>query len=156
MVQVYRRTICALLGMVLLGVAFPALAEKPAKLPKDRVLAMYFHRTNRCPTCRKISAYIEEAIQKGFVEELKQKRVGLVLVDYQDKKNEKHTKYYRIERPTLVIAEVHDGKVAQWKQMPKVWGLVGKKKDFLKYVQDGVQEYLDKKEAAASASVSGK
>ena len=38
-----------------------ALAEDtPAASPSHQVVACYFHRTVRCPTCKKISAYIEQ------------------------------------------------------------------------------------------------
>jgi glutaredoxin len=133
---------CLLWSLVLLG-AIAAFAEQPADLPEHRVVAMYFHRTQRCPTCRRISAYIDEAIKTGFAKELKQNTVSLHLIDYQNRKNAKYVKAYKIEAPTLVLADVHRGKVTTWRAMPKVWSFVAKKKDFLKYVQDGVHGYLE-------------
>jgi hypothetical protein len=135
----------SLMLSAVLSAAISAAAEKPEDLPEHRVVAMYFHRTQRCPTCKRISAYIEEAIQTGFVKELKNNTVSLHLIDYQDRKNANFTRAYKIEAPTLVLADVHQGKVTTWKPMPSVWSLVAKKKDFLKYVQDGVRGYLEEK-----------
>jgi hypothetical protein len=133
-------------ALVTLGMLLPASAgPKPAEQPKHWVAVMYFHRTQRCPTCQRISAYIEEAVKTAFAREMKQEAVRLYLIDYQDKRNAKHTKCYKITRPTLILANVEDGRVTAWKPMPKVWSLVGKKDEFSKYVQDGVRGYLEAK-----------
>ena len=138
----YPMIVC-LLTAILLGGTFPAVGEeKPLPPPRHRVAAMYFHRTHRCPTCRRISAYIEEAIKTGFAEELPKRQVSLHLVDFQNAKNAKYTKAYKITGPTLVLANVQDGRVTAWKPMPKVWSLVAKKAEFFKYVQQGVHDYL--------------
>jgi len=135
-----------LFALVTLAAAGPAPAESgSAPAPKRRVAAVYFHRTERCPTCRMIGDYVEESIKTGFKKQLKDKSVSVHLVDFQDKKNAKYTKSYKITGPTLVLINVEKGKVTEWKPMPKVWSLVGKKPEFFKYVQDGVHEYLEKK-----------
>lgn len=120
-------------------------AKKAAPMPSHRVIVCYFHRTQRCPTCKRISAYIEEAIRAGFAREIKQRRVAMTLVDFQDRKNARYTKAYKIKGPTLVIIDVRDGKVAAWKPAPKVWSLVKKKDEFFKYVQKEVRAYLEAK-----------
>ncbi len=115
------------------------------KMPARRVAAIYFHRTQRCPTCKTISAYIEGAIKSEFAKQLNDRRVTLHMIDFQDRKNERYAKYYKITKPTLVVADVRDGKVKAWKPLPDVWTLVFKKPDFLKYVQKAVRSYLDAK-----------
>jgi hypothetical protein len=117
----------------------------PAAAPAHRVLACYFHRTVRCPTCKKISAYIEESLKSGLGQQMKEGTVSVQMIDYQDAKNQKYTKYYKIAGPTLVIIEVQDGKVKNWKTAPRVWSLVGNKDAFLKYVQGEVRGYLETK-----------
>ena len=117
-------------------------AAGPPSQPGRRVVAMYFHRTQRCPTCLRIGTYIEQAVKTGFPDRVKQGGVAVYLIDYQNAKNAKYTKAYKVTKPTLVIADVRDGKVTQWKPMPKVWSLVYKKDDFFKYVRDGVNRFL--------------
>jgi hypothetical protein len=119
--------------------------ETSAAAVPHRVVACYFHRTNRCPTCRKISSYIEESLKTRFEKEMKDGTVTLQMIDFQDPKNEQYTSYYKIENPTLVIMDVRGDKVSDWKPAPKVWSLVGKKEAFLKYVQDEVRGYLETK-----------
>jgi hypothetical protein len=121
--------------------------DKPSAGPSHQVIACYFHRTVRCPTCKTISAYIEESVKTGFAAQMKDGRVKMVMIDFQDAKNEKYTKAYDIDGPTLVLMDVKDGKVVSWKPAPKVWSLVGKKDDFSKYVRGEVRSYLDGKPA---------
>ena len=124
-------------------------ADDSAPSPSHQVLACYFHRTVRCETCKKISAYIGEAVQAGFAYQVKAGTVKMVMVDFQDEKNKKLTQAYKITGPTLVIMDVRDGETTAWKPAPKVWSLVGKKADFFKYVQGEIQVYLDGKKTAA-------
>jgi thiol-disulfide isomerase/thioredoxin len=121
----------------------PIRADDSAEAaPAHQVVACYFHRTNRCPTCKKISSYIEEAVDAGFADEIKAGTVKVKMVDFQDAKNQKLTEAYKITGPTLVLMDIHDGKVKSWKPAPKVWSLVGKKNDFFKYVQQELKGYL--------------
>ncbi len=123
-----------------------AAEDKPVEKPTHRVVAIYFHRTKQCPTCKKITAYIKEAVKAEFEEQTKTRQVTMHTIDFQAAKNKKFTKAYKINRPTLVLADIRDGKVTDWKPMPKVWSLVVKKPDFMKYVQKGVRDYLDGKQ----------
>jgi len=127
-------------------------ADAPAVAPSHQVIACYFHRTVRCPTCRRISAYIEEAVQTGFKTEVKAGRVKMVMIDFQDAKNQKYAQAYQVAGPTLVLMDVHDGKVTSWKPAPKVWSLVAKKTDFFSYVQGEVRSYLDGQKTARRES----
>lgn len=144
-----RHYIIASLLLVFLGVvgaAPPTVAgDGVVELPEHKVQAMYFHRTNRCPTCKRIGGYAEDAIKAAFVQGLKDKSVSFHLVDFQDAKNSEIVESYNITGPTLVLANVEHNKVTAWKAMPEVWSLVGKKDEFFKYVQNGVRDYLEGK-----------
>lgn len=146
-------TACAMTAVVVFVASYyiprAVAAEATAAVPEHQVFACYFHRTVRCPTCRKISAYIDEAVQTGFTSQVKDGGVKMMMVDFQDAKNQKLTEAYKITGPTLVIMDVRDGEVTAWKPAPKVWSLVAKKNDFFKYVQGEMQIYLDGKKTAA-------
>ena len=120
----------------------PADEKEKVKKPEHQVEAIYFHRTQRCPTCKRIGAMAEEAVVKGFEKEAKTRVVEFHFVDFQDKKNAKLAKRYGIESPTLVLVNVFEGETVCSTSMPKVWQLVGKPDEFRAYVQDGVVRYL--------------
>ncbi len=155
-------------GLGLLAICLPCAAQTPAEkaadkpaekaaakaagVPSHQVIACYFHRTIRCPTCRRISAYIEEAVKTEFRTELRAGSVKMVMIDFQDERNEKYTTAYRIAGPTLVLMDVHNGKVTSWKPAPRVWSLVGDKDEFFQYVQDEIRGYLEVKRTASRQS----
>jgi len=134
----------AAVGAPAVGAEKPAAAAKPA-LPAHRVVAYYFHRTQRCPTCLMVGEYLEESLKTGMARELKDGRVALVFIDFQDPKNKAHTDYYKIAGPTLVLADVRKEKVVGWKPAPKLWSLVGNKEKFSKYVQAEIRSVLEAK-----------
>ena len=135
----------AALTLVTLLIAGSVSAGEPKKAPKDRVVAMYFHRTQRCPTCQKMGSYTEEAIKTGFAKQLKDRTVEFHFIDFEDQKNAAFTKAYKVTGPALIEARVAGGKVAEFKNLKDIWTHVGDKKVFVKYVQDEVKAYVGKK-----------
>ncbi len=127
---------------VLFASALPQAVSAEDAPPKDRVVVMYFHRTQRCPTCRKMGGYAEEAVKTGFAEEKKKGTVEFHFIDFQDEKNEALTKAYQVGGPTLIVAKVVDNKVAEQKNLSEMWTKVRDKTAFIEYVQSNVKEYL--------------
>jgi thiol-disulfide isomerase/thioredoxin len=116
-------------------------ASEAAPTPADRVVVMYFHRTQRCPTCRKMGSYSEESVKEKFAESMKEGKVEFHFIDFQDKKNEALTKGYKVSGPTLIVARVAENKVKDFKTLTDIWAKHGDKKDFYKYVQDNVTAF---------------
>lgn len=120
-------------------------AARAADPPADRVLALYFHRTQRCPTCLKMGSYSEEAVTKGFETQIKEGTVEFRYVDFQDEKNAKLTKAYKIKGPALIIVKVAENKVKEYKDLKDIWTKVrGEKPEFLQYVRENVEAYTKK------------
>ena len=110
-----------------------------AETPADRVVVMYFHRTQRCPTCLKMGTYSEEAVKDGFAEQLKEGSVEFHYIDFQDKKNAKLKKGYGVSGPCLIVAKIAGGKVDEVKNLKEIWSKVGDKPAFVAYVQENVK-----------------
>ena len=122
--------------------AADALTASAADKPADRVVAVYFHRTERCPTCLKMGSYSEEAVKKGFAEEVEKGAVEFHSIDYQDEMNAALAKAYKISGPALVVTQVRDNKVKQLKNLKEIWMKVQKKDAFLEYVRVNVEQYM--------------
>jgi hypothetical protein len=112
--------------------------------PADRVVAMYFHRTERCPTCQKMGTYAEEAVRSGFAKPLKDGTVAFYYVEFENPKNAALTKRYDIGEPALIVARVKSKKVAEYENLEEIWAKVGDKTAFVKYVQDHVAQHQDR------------
>ena len=133
--------------LTMTAVFFATLATSvahAADAPKDRVIAMYFHRTQRCPTCQKMGSYSEEAVKTGFAEEIKKGQVAFYFIDFQDEKNARSTKAYNINGPALIVAKIADNNVASYHNLEEIWSKVGDKAAFLSYVQEHVKADLAK------------
>ena len=133
--------LAALLALPLLG-SLLADAASAADAPKDRVVVMYFHRTQRCPTCLKMGSYSEEAVKSGFAEQVKAGTVEFHYVDFQNAKNAKLSSTYGVAGPTLIAVKVAGGKVVEKKNLKDIWSNAGDKAAFIKYVQTNVKSYL--------------
>jgi hypothetical protein len=118
-----------------------AADSKPAVAPADRVVVMYFHRTVRCPTCKRMGSYTEEAVLKGFPQQIKDGTVEFHFIDFQDEKNAALTDGYKVGGPTLIVAQVIGNKVKQYKNLAEMWEKNTDKDEFLKYVRENVVAY---------------
>jgi hypothetical protein len=121
-----------------------ASAKTKAKtvVPPDRVVVMYFHRTQRCPTCRKMGSYSEEAVKGGFAKLVKRGKVEFHFIDFQDKKNARIAAGYQVQGPTLIVAKVAKNKVVKYLSLEEMWSKVGEKDEFIAYVQSNVKNAL--------------
>lgn len=108
-----------------------------------KVVAYYFHTTYRCSSCRKIEAYSHEAIESGFAKELKDGRLAWCVVNVDDRANRHFIQDYQLFSKSLVLVKLEDGKKAEWKNLIKVWQLLGNREDFLRYVQAELRSYLE-------------
>ena len=133
-------------AMVVLGVAAVCVSMfsevLAAEASTNRVVAMYFHRTQRCPTCRKMGSYSENAVKRGFAQQVKDGKVEFHYVDFQDEKNAALTKGYKVGGPTLIVAHVVGDKVVEFKNLTEIWTKVRDEAAFMEYVRDNVKNYL--------------
>ena len=128
------------LSFVVSTVTESAVAAEATKAPpRDRVVAIYFHRTQRCPTCQKMGSYTEQAIKTGFAQQLMDRSVEFHYLDFQNEKNAAYTKAYKITGPALIVARIKDNRVAEYKDLKEIWSHVGDQKAFMKYVQHEIE-----------------
>jgi thiol-disulfide isomerase/thioredoxin len=138
-----KRVLTCVLVLASLAIAASVLpqAAMAADASTDRVVVMYFHRTQRCPTCLKMGSYSEEAVKSAFAQEIKDGTVEFHYIDFQDQKNEAIAKGYKVGGPTLIVAKVGGTKVAKHKNLSEIWTKVGDRPAFIEYVQSAVREY---------------
>ena len=122
------------------GVA-PASEEARAS-PPVKIVAYYFHVTVRCVTCRTIEQYSREAIEQSFRDELKKGAIEWRPVNVQLPENRHYIQDYRLFTRSLALVKMKNGKQVEWRNLEKVWDLVGSKGDFSRYVQTNVKAYL--------------
>jgi hypothetical protein len=114
-----------------------------AGFPVDGLVAYYFHGETRCPTCRSIEAYAHEAIETGFANELTSGHIKWEVVNYEAPANEHFATDYEIVAPSIVLVRTTDGEATDWRNLSRVWDLVGEKEAFVEYVQAEAREMLN-------------
>ena len=114
----------------------------PTLAVQDGVKVYYLHGNTRCPTCRTIEVYAQEAVQDGFAEELKSGKIQWQVINYESPGNEHYATDYEVVAPNVVLALFKDGKPTKWKGLPEVWEHVGDKAAFFALVQTSLSEFL--------------
>lgn len=118
------------------------IADASSPEGNRKIVAYYFHGRVRCVSCVKIESLSGKAIKEGFSGELKDGRVEFREVNEEEPGNRHFIDDYRLTSQSLVIVEYRDGRQVRWKNLEKVWTLLGSEKEFFPYVQEGVSFYL--------------
>ena len=116
-----------------------AIADPPLA---DGFVVCYFHTNVRCPTCETIEAYATEAVQSGFAEQLEAGQMQWRVVNYDEPQHKHFKKTYELVAPSVIVVEIAGGVQKQWKDLHRVWELVGDKAAFLEYVQGETRAML--------------
>jgi hypothetical protein len=117
---------------------------KPAGLPQggDVVVVYYFHGRMRCPTCRKLESYAREAVRTFFPDELSTGRIRWQAVNVDVPDNEHFVRDYRLTTKAVVLSRLSGGRQANWKNLDRIWDLVGDKDKYIQYICNGIREFL--------------
>ena len=135
-------SVLILVGRELRETTGDATNSATEQLPANALVVYYFHGDTRCPTCRHIEDYSHEAVQGGFAEELAPERVLWRVVNYEQPENSHFATDYEIVAPTVVLVRTADGRVADWRNLGRVWELVGDQDAFTEYVHDEIRSML--------------
>ena len=111
--------------------------------PAQKVILYYFHGTMRCITCRKFESFTKELLQKDFQDELKSGILEWRIVNVDRPGNKHFVNDYQLHTKSIVVVKIHDGKQIEWKNMDKIWDMVGNKAVFVDYIKSGVDSYME-------------
>lgn len=111
-----------------------------------KVIAYYFHGNFRCATCRKIEAYTQEAIAGDFTNVLKDSELDWRVINVDEPENEHFIQDYQLTTRSVVLVEMINGKQKRWKNLNRIWDLVGNKAGFQQYIQDETNAFLENTE----------
>jgi hypothetical protein len=112
----------------------------------NKIIAYYFHGTNRCTTCRTIERYSKEAIEKYFAQELKNRTLEFKPINVDEPENRHYIQDYQLYTKSLVLALYKDDKQLKWKNLSEVWSYVSDKEKFYQYVKDETERFLQETE----------
>jgi hypothetical protein len=120
----------------------PPLEESPAEA-EHTVVAYYFHGVKRCQTCLRIEQFAHEALEAGFPEEMESGVLEWYAVNVEEPPNQHFIADYELTTRSLVLVDVEGGAQTRWKNLSRVWELVGDRETFVRYVLEETQAYLE-------------
>jgi len=109
--------------------------------PEHKVIAYYFHGTQRCVTCRTIETYTEESLKTNFPEELEKGTLEWRAVNIEEPEYEHFIGDYELSTRSVILVEIHNGNPNRWKNLDKVWELVRDKPAFIAYVEKEIKNF---------------
>ena len=119
-----------------------ATAEETAEAG-SKLVAYYFHRTQRCRTCLAIEEYAEEALRNAFPEAFESGQLEWHAVNIEEPPNEHFVQDYELTSSSLVMVYFDRGEQKEWKNLDRVWDLVGDKMEYQAYVEGEALAYLE-------------
>ena len=114
----------------------------PAKHDADVDIVYYFMTTQRCPSCMKIEAYSYEAVAENFKDRLTTKKLVWKMVNLDEPQHNHFIKDYDLFTKSVVLVKIRNGSPVSWKNLDKVWTLLGDKNEFITYVTEEVESFL--------------
>ena len=122
--------------------ATPPMEESPEEA-EHTVVAYYFHGIKRCQTCLRIEEYALEALEAGFPEEIQSGALEWHAVNVEEPPNGHFITDYELTTRSLVLVDMEGGAETRWKNLSRVWELVGDREAFVGYVLQETQAYLE-------------
>ena len=134
-------------ALVSIGFAFGKHSIKPAQpevepsTSEGRHVAVYYlHSTFRCVTCNTIEEMTRELLEASYRKEIAEDQIRWYEVDFQE--NEALAKKFEVLASCVVVAEVEDGEITDFKRLDEVWTLMKDPPAFDQYISDAIDGYL--------------
>lgn len=108
----------------------------------NTVIVYYFHGNVRCATCRTIESYAEEAVRTAFAPELASGKMKWRPVNVDEPENEHFVQDYQLVTRSLVLVKMENEAQTEWKNLDKIWQLVGSKPQFTEYVVENARVFM--------------
>ena len=121
----------------------PPPAESEKDQGKPRLVAYYFHATQRCVTCLQIEEYAKDVMQEYFRQELQDGRLEFRPIDVQKPENNHYIRDYQLRFQSLILAQYRGEQQIDWKNLVKVWEYVWDQDKFYSYVRAEVDAMLE-------------
>ena len=138
------RSLLLLSAASLLIVLFigPASARADEAAGSHKFVATYFLTNVRCPSCLTIERLSSETVRTEFSDLLESRQLEWRTVNIDEEGNYHFVKDYGLYTKSVIISEEINGKEVRWKNLPKVWELLGNEGKFRKYLKEEISAFM--------------
>jgi hypothetical protein len=107
------------------------------------VIAYYFHRTVRCPTCLAIEANAARVIEENFPQQIAEGVLTWIPFNLDDPGGEEFENEFDVSVSTLVLSKTEESIHTKYIKLEKVWDLIGDPVKFDTYIQNKVRRFMN-------------
>jgi hypothetical protein len=112
------------------------------KAGKVSLIVYYFHATARCKECINIENFTKEIVESEFTKEKKTVKMTFRSLNIEDSANEHYIKDFKLDVSTVILSKLINNKQVSWRNLDHVWKYADDKPLFLKYVKEGIKDFL--------------
>lgn len=133
------------LALLLLASVLPAISSdtvsgtSAASGAPDKIVLLYFHRSERCVSCNNAEQYARDTLNAYFPDEVKSGVLSIRSIDYQ--KDTEMAKKYNANMQGLKLVEYRGGQETV-KDLPEIWAYVRDKTAYMNYLRDVLNKEL--------------
>ena len=80
---------------------------------------------------------------QNFAENIDKSEIEIQSVNIEKSENEHFVTDFQLSMKTVVVANYVDGKIKDWKNLDKVWQLVGNKENFQNYITNETKNIIE-------------
>jgi hypothetical protein len=121
----------------------PELQTNSLPTGNGRQVAVYYlHSTFRCVTCNTIEKMTRELLEKSYAKELADGDIQWIEDDFQQ--NEALARQFEVAASCVVVADVKEGLVLEYRRLDDVWGRMKDPQAFNRYISEAIDGYLNK------------
>lgn len=129
------------------GNTAPVPVTSTAGLEKQRidriVRVYYFHTTIRCHTCKKIEEYTKSALFSGFADEIRNGIITWHAINIEEPSNRHFVNDFKLFTKSVIVVDERKGKQIRWKNLDRIWELVGNKNGYTDYIRNEVKQFRE-------------
>ena len=107
-------------------------------LPEDGVVVIDFHGATRCETCREIEKELNSVVNQHFSEELKNGKLTLLTINFDEPANRHFIKEYGLVSATVVATRRKGSHDLKWQRLDDVWVHAFDLPAMTRYLQTGI------------------
>ena len=116
-------------------------ASQPAG---KQLVVYYFYNNMRCVSCKKFERWTAQTLADFFKIEQSQGIVKWQPINIDQDGNEHFVKEYQLVTKSVVLAEFEGDKQVQWKNLDKIWDMLGSQDEYMQYIKTEVSDMLSK------------
>lgn len=100
------------------------VSRTPPEEPDTQIIAYYFHRTMRCPTCLSIERQTRKTLEAVYADQLASGRLAWRPTNIDEPESAHFEHDFDLTASALVLVTEQDGRVVRWTKLEAVWDLV--------------------------------